>query len=102
MEPRSDLSLALKPWAQRPIPDHYKFELRNVGGNAVGRFEEKAKSFSFIQIADVDAAAGPLRDIQFSQSAGVDCVLHHRHSVNRETSRHDAVGRPVSVSKPPV
>ena len=73
-EPRSDLGLALEPGAQRAIPDHYKLELRNVGGNAVGRFQEKGKSFVFIQATDVDAAARPLRDVHFGQCACVDCV----------------------------
>jgi hypothetical protein len=66
MEPRSDLGLALEPWAQRAIPDHYKLETRNVSGNTVGRFQQEGKPFGFVQAANIDAAACPLRNVYFS------------------------------------
>src|SRR5580698_7594739 len=69
MEPRSDLSLALDPGAQRAIPDDYKLEMRNVCGNTVGCFQQEGKPSGFVQAANIDAAACPLRNVYRSQPA---------------------------------
>src|SRR5580692_10440237 len=102
MEPMPDLSLVLEPRAQRAIPDHYKFELRNLSRDTVGRLQQEGKPPGFVQAANVDAAAGPLRNVYSSQPACVDRVLHHRYAVGWVPSGYNAARRPIRVSEPPV